>query len=204
MHEFDRCLAVDTDKKPVAEGFVRSFSSGTMEIKTTKDTLNGLLKGQPLQIHVYNASMGECIYSGEIHSAFMRRLQLTSVQLVINRQKRNNTRVNTELNYVFDSYADEKGTHLMETPVHTTILNVSANGVYLTCKERFDLGFRFSFTFRETARDIPVIAEIVRRELSPNGFRYGCQFVNISERDCNEIHQWVFQQQIELRRQQSY
>lgn len=204
MHEFDKCVAVDTANHPIAEGFVRSFTSGIMEIKPSKDLADWLHEGQTLQIHVYNASLGECIYQGQVSSALPNRLQLASVKLVHNQQKRNNTRVNTELNYLFDSYADADGTHLMEKPVHATILNVSAKGIYITCKERFDIGFRFAFTFRETSRNIPVIAEIVRREISPNGFRYGCQFFNIPERDCDEIHRWVFRQQIELRRKQSY
>lgn len=204
MHEFDRCVIVDQDKSPVTEGFVRSFENGVMDIGAAKDVDNWLHERQSVQIHIYNASLGECIYSGQVKSAHKLHVQLVSIKLIVNRQQRNNTRVNTDLNYLFRFYADADGTHPLEKPVHATILNVSAKGMYIACKERFDIGFRFSFTFRETVRDIPVTAEIVRREISPNGFHYGCQFINVPEKDCDEIHRWVFSQQIELRRKQSF
>ncbi|MFT8887895.1 MAG: PilZ domain-containing protein [Ethanoligenens sp.] len=204
MHEFDKCVIVDTDRNPIVEGFVRAFESGVMEITTVKDTTGWVYDGQDVRIHIYNASMGECVYDGRIQTALLTHVRLTALKLVANRQKRNNTRVNTELEYLFRFYADSDGEHPFEKPLHVTILNVSAEGIYIACKERFDIGFNFVFAFRETPRDIPLTAEIVRREISPNGFHYGCHFVNISQKDSNEIHRWVFGQQIELRRKQTF
>lgn len=204
MHEFDRCVIVDADKNPVTEGFVRSFEKGDVEIRTAKDATGWLHRGQPVQVHIYNASMGQCIYSAKVKTVHMRMVQLISAELVVNRQKRDSTRASVELDYLFRFYVDEDGTHPLEKPVQVKLLNVSAKGMCIACAERFDMGFRFAVTFRETARDIPLVVEILRREATPGGFRYGCQFTGIAEKDADEIHRWVFRQQIEQRRQQSF
>ncbi|ADU28124.1 PilZ domain-containing protein [Ethanoligenens harbinense] len=204
MHEFDRCILIDAAHTPVSEGFVRSFDNGVMEIMSAKDIAGWVQAGQSVQVHVYNSSLGECVYEGRVQSVMLLHVYLDGLQLITNRQKRNNTRVNTELPYLMRYYEDADGAHPFEKPVPVTILNVSAAGVYVACKERFDIGLRFVFTFRETARDIRVTAEIVRRDISPNGFHYGCRFADIPEKDANEIHRWVFTQQIEQRRRQFF
>ncbi len=204
MHEFDKCILIDAAHTPVTEGFVRSFDNGVMEIMSPKDVAEWLQAGQSVQVHIFNSSLGECVYEGHVQSVMLLHIFLDGLHLVTNRQKRNNTRVGTELPYLIRQYQDADGVHPFDKPISVTIRNVSAAGVYFACKERFDIGFRFVFTFRETARDIPVTAEIVRRDISPGGFHYGCRFVDISEKDANEIHRWVFTQQIEHRREQIF
>lgn len=204
MHEFDKCVIVDSEGKPITEGFVRAFASGKMDIGTVKDVKGWLQGGQHVRVYIYNASLGECIYEGNVQSALILHVTLSPVTMVTNRQKRNNTRVNVELPYLIRYYVDKDGKHPFESPLHVTILNISAEGVYLSCKSRFDIGFRFAFIFREASHDIPVIAETIRRDITVGGFRYGCHFIDILQNDSDEIHRWVFQKQIELRREQAY
>lgn len=191
-------------KAPVAEGFVRTFSEGTMDITSSQDVSSWLRAGQAVSVYIYNASMGECLYTGVVKEALLHHARFEGMQLVTNRQQRSNTRVDADLAYVLRYYREGKEEKAFETPLPVTILNVSAEGVFFSCKTRFDIGFQFIFAFRETPRDIPLTAEIVRREVLPGGFRYGCKFVGISVNDENEIHRWVFSQQIEQRRQRSF
>lgn len=204
MFEFDRCVIVDQSKAPIAEGFVRAFEKGEMDFTSNRDISTWLHAGQSVSVYIYNASMGECVYEGVVKTAILHHVQLGRLKLVTNRQKRSNTRVNTELAYVVRYYCDVNHPDeelAFEKPVAVTILNVSAEGFLISCKERYDIGFTFVFTFREAARDIPLHAEVVRRVQGDYGFRYGCRTIGLPVNDQNEIHRWVFSQQIELRRQ---
>ena len=204
MYEMDRCVIVEQSKSPIAEGFVSSFEQGEMDFVSNRNISHWMHTGQRVKIYVYNASMGECIYDGIVKTAILHHVQLAGLKMVTNLQKRNNTRVATELAYAVRYYCDAvtpDNVREFEKPVPITILNVSAEGFLISCKERFDIGFTFIFTFHVASREIPVHAQIVRREQGHFGFHYGCHLTDVPLNDQNEIHRWVFSQQIALRRE---
>lgn len=204
MFEADKCVIVDKDKSPVAEGIVRLFDEdrleGFLDITSLQDISNWLHAEEDVSVYIYNASMGKLLYEGVVRSAVMRHVELKSMKLVSSQQQRNSTRVETNLSYVVRSGREKGYARAFAKPIPITITNVSAEGLCIVCREPFSVGFCFLFAFQETPREIPLVAEVIRREDMLRTYRYGCKISGISANNQNEIHRWVFSKQIEQRR----
>lgn len=80
-------------------------------------------------------------------------------------------------------------------PTAITVLDLSAQGMLFVGDVDVPVGTRFAFTFTHSRQPIELTAEIVRREANGTRPRYGCRFVDISERASDEIFRFILEQQ---------
>lgn len=203
MHEFDKCLISSKDSRQVVEGFVHEYESGVMKIYTQGKPADFLIPSMKVNINVYNSVMGECKYTGDVKDITFNNIKIVNVGLISSIQKRDNTRVNKQLKYRITHSFNDKEKVKLDKPVDITVLNISAQGICFNCDERFEAGFRFPLVFREATRNINLIIEVVRREEYTRSFNYGCKFVDISEKDMDDIFRFVLKEQIAQRRKRT-
>ncbi|HEX3026630.1 MAG TPA: PilZ domain-containing protein [Clostridia bacterium] len=198
MHEFDKCIITNKNGAKISEGIVSEYNSADMRINTTES--HNLRVYDEVLIYVYNQLKGECKYEGTVSQATGSRITLFNVSLVRSVQKRDNTRVSKQLKYmVTHSFRGDRAIKL-EKPIEITVLNISAQGLYLNSTHDFAIGSRFPLVLQETIKPIKVTVEILRKEKYTRSFNYGCQFADISQKDMDEIFRFVLKEQIDQRR----
>ena len=200
MHEFDKCIIFTKDNLRFVEGFVHEYDKGVMKIYTQGESNSFIVPEMEVYINVYNCVKGECKYVGTVNRASFNNIEIGNISLISSLQKRDNTRVSKQLKYRFSHYFEGGEKRRFDKPVDITILNISAQGIFLYCDRKFETGFRFTLLFRETPKPISLLVEVVRREEFPGSFNYGCKFVDISEKDMDEIFRFVLKEQIAQRR----
>ena len=84
----------------------------------------------------------------------------------------------------------------------STILNISAGGVYLASSFAATAGEQLTFTFSQTSPPILLNAEILRAELRVVNKRslhgYGCRFIDLGVAQENQLRRYVFQEERKL------
>lgn len=197
LYEFDKCLITKKEMK-LGEGFVNDCTDKAMKIHIVGE--HSVRPFEKVTVYVYNNIKGECKFNGTVKELEENNLLIVDIDFVHSLQKRDNTRVNKQISCRVDSRFENGVIVRLEHAFDIMILNISAEGMYFNCTEKFNSGFRFPFVFREAARNIDLTVEIIRREDYTRSYNYGCRFADISQRDADEIYRFVLKEQIEQRR----
>lgn len=196
--DFDKCVIKSEKDYYLAEGFVQDFET------TNKVTIEGdfdLTRSQRVQIYIYNRVKGECVYKATVADIKTNVVSFKDVSFIRSTQKRDNTRVNKQMRYrITHKFVDGNKFERLEKPIDITIHNISANGMLISCRQEFEIGHRFPLVFKDAGRPIDLDVQIVRAEQKRNTYYYGCQFLNISEKDADNIYRFVLHEQIMQRR----
>lgn len=198
MYEFDKCIVAEPNGGQLTEGTVSRFGGTTVHVHADEGL--ALRPGLAVNLFVYDRVQGECVFTGTVTRVLGDNVVISGANLVRSTQKRNNTRVEKILHYRITQRYGSEGPVLLEPPIDFTILNISAQGMYIGTDAVFAEGHRFPFVFRDAGKPIEIKAEVVRCERRVRGNRYGCRFVDISERDMDNIYRFVLHEQIEQRR----
>lgn len=200
MHEFDNCIIASKNGTKLAEGFVHDYEGVLMKVCLEGEF--NLLVSQDVTIFAFNRIKGECVYKGRVADVDDKNITIDQVEFVRATQKRNHTRVEQSLHYrITHRYVGDIGvTEKLEKPIDLLILNISAHGMFISCDEKFSVGHKFPFVFRDAGAPIHLEVAVVRCEYSRRGNKYGCSFLNISEKDSDNIYRFVLHEQIEQRR----
>lgn len=201
MHEFDKCIVVSKSGSQLAEGFVVEFDKEKLKICSNNEY--SFAVPQEVTIFIYNEVKGECLYTGTAQSIYDKKIAVEKVKFVNSRQKRDNTRVSKIMHYRITHKLNNKEKEALEKPIDIIIHNISAQGMYISCDEKFSVGYRFPFVFKDAGRPMNLIAEIVRHDSNNRANNYGCRFVDISEKDMDNIFRFVLHEQIEQRRRET-
>lgn len=198
MYEFDKCIVAEPNGGQLAEGTVSQYEGTTMHIHAGEGF--SMRPGLAVNLFVYDRVQGECLLTGTVTKVMGDKVVVAGATLVRSTQKRNNTRVEKILHYRITQRFEGGSVVPLEPPIDFTILNISAQGMYIGTDAVFAEGHRFPFVFRDAGRPIDIKAEVVRCERRIRGNRYGCRFVDINERDMDNIYRFVLHEQIEQRR----
>lgn len=201
MHEFDKCIVASKSGTKLAEGFVNEFEGKVLKACFEDDF--ALLLTQEVNIFIFNRIKGECVYKAVVSSIEGKNVVFVNATFLHSTQKRNNTRVSTTLHYrITHRFTGDnfKDVEKLETPIDINILNISANGMYINCSSLFVAGQKFPLVFRDAGKPINLVVEVVRCQKLHKGNTYGCRFLNISEKDADNIFRFVLHEQIEQRR----
>jgi hypothetical protein len=198
LHEFDKCIISSVKGSNLGTGFVNEYDRTIL--KTCLDGSFTLHLQQEVLIFVFNEVKGECVYKGLVADINDKNVIFDKVSFVRSMQKRDNTRVDKTMRYRITLRFVGDHREKLETPFDITILNLSAQGMYISCDEPFAVGHRFPLVFKDAGKPIDLDVEIIRCEKYRRGNKYGCRFLNISEKDSDNIYRFVLHEQIEQRR----
>jgi hypothetical protein len=217
MHELALC-SVEHDDRSVLDGYVRTFEDGVLWVGT-ESIVRGLAEDQVCVLRVLDDARGECVYQGTVARISADTVAFVEVELLSTLQKRAVARVAVAVEC--EGYArlaadpDAAGGAGTAVPggadpdadadeqrIVFTVLDVSAHGMRMMSQTVMPPGSTVRFVFPELSDAFWLQAVVVRAQSSRTGTHYGCQFVETSPRETDELFRYVLRTQGALRRQQ--
>ena len=197
MYEFDPCELFAENGDLLAAGSVVECENGRLRISL--EDSDSLHTGQVNRILILNNFLGECLYEATLEELPQGGAFYTQLRFMGSHQRRENTRVTCHLKSSIRGKFEDGNLTAFEKPLEITILNISAQGMLISCLENLPIGLTFPFDFSETVPAIHMTVRTVRRETGGHGYRYGCTF-DITQREMDRLYRFVLQKQIEQRR----
>lgn len=199
MLEGSPCVVL-VDDVEVARGEVTGDAGLTLSIRL--DEVLGELPSprDNVVLHTSEAVRGRREYAVTVDSVTRETLVVTDIALVSAYQQRAIVRVDTDIpiTLAYEMVGDELTD--AEMPIQAKILDLSATGFSLTCATPLKKGYRFGFHFSTDFDDLILVADALRREDAPRGYRYGCRFVGTTQREADALHRYVLSEQIAQRK----
>ncbi|AEE44535.1 flagellar brake protein [Cellulomonas fimi] len=195
MHDLARCALSAGDR--VIEGFVVECDDGTMTVGTELGASGTLQPGTDVKILVLDDVRGEVRYSGWVTEVGLTRLHVTDLELTSMLQKRKVARVRIAqicTGTVVSGDAEPE-------PVTFVVVDVGAHGMRISTAATLREHDRIDFRFPAGDRVVPLVAEVLRRQRTSSGAtQYGCRFVELGERESDDLFRFVLRTQLEQRR----
>lgn len=212
MHELALCSVEHDDGRTALSGYVRTFEDGVLWLGT-EGIVRGVAEDETYLLRVLDDARGECLYQGEVARVSADTVAFTGVELLSTLQKRAVARVAVSIEC--EGFArlatepDEEGEHPEPAPedgeevrLTFTVLDVSAHGMRMMSQTELPPGSTVRFVFPELSAAFWLQAVVVRAQPSRSGTHYGCQFVETSPRETDELFSYVLRTQGAQRRQQ--
>lgn len=194
MLEGSPCVVMVGDVE-VARGEISA--DGVFSVTVRLDEVVGELPspGGAVVLRTSEALRGRREYSANVESFDAQTLVVADIELVSAFQQRSIGRVGMEIQVtlVYEMVGDKLTDAAI--PIQAKILNLSATGFSLLCSVPLDQGYRFGFHLSTDFDDLVLVAEVLRREEVPRGYRYGCRFVGTTQRDADALHHFVLSEQ---------
>ena len=123
-------------------------------------------------------------------------------------QRRQDVKVPLDMTVMLHAvYQPGDTSRMPEAGVPSTIVNISAGGVYLRAPLMMDRGRRVWFDFQIDRENVTLSAQVLRRDnaaLSSNHqihYGYGCKFINMLSKHEAALRSFIFQLQRQQRKQ---
>jgi hypothetical protein len=215
MHELALCSVEHDDGRTALSGYVRTFEDGVLWVGT-EGIVRGVAEDETYLLRVLDDARGECVYQGDVARVSADTVAFTGVELLSTLQKRAVARVaiSVECEGFATLAAPEDGEEdgaagaatepaaAGEVPFTFTVLDVSAHGMRMMSQTELPPGSSVRFVFPELSAAFWLQAVVVRAQPSRSGTHYGCQFVETSPRETDELFSYVLRTQGAQRRQQ--
>lgn len=191
--------AVLVDDEEVAHGVVSADSGLSLDVRLEggADRLPG--PGERIVLRTFEETRGRRDYSVVVRTVGGSELVLDELELLSAYQQRAIVRVGTDLPVTLEyEVVDDRPVDL-DPPVQASLMDLSATGVRLHCYVPLREGQRVGFQLRTDFDELPLVAEVLRREAAPTGYRYGCRLVGTTQREADALHRYVLSEQIAQR-----
>jgi len=187
------------DDEEVAHGSVLSDAGLSLEITLRDGTDRIPAPGEHVVVRTFEEDRGRRDYAVVVRSVDGPAVVLDELALLSAYQQRAIVRVATDLRVTLEYEVVHDRPRPLDPPVQAAIIDLSATGVRLHCNVPLTEGQRVGFQLRTDFDDLPLVAEVLRREEAPRGFRYGCRLVGTTQREADAIHRFVLSEQIARR-----
>lgn len=134
-------------------------------------------------------------YSGIIHSILENQIKISSLKLIIDKERRKDIKTKFSQKGKIISIKNQKGIYF---PVN--FIDISAGGIRFTSISQLDINDIFETNISLDNNQLLLTIIILReyRVLDDNIFNYGCKFKNITPKDDEIIRQYVFQNEARI------
>lgn len=191
--------AVLVEDAEVAHGVVSADGGLSLEIRLT-DGVEGVPgPGADVVLRTFEETRGRRDYAVVVRSLDGDRLVLDELALLSAYQQRAIVRVATDLRVTLEYEVVDDHVRDLVPPVQAAVIDLSATGVRMHCNVPLVEGQRVGFQLRTDFDELSLVAEVLRREDAPRGFRYGCRFVGTTQREADALHRYVLSEQIAQR-----
>ncbi len=198
MLEGSPCAVLVEDEE-VAHGVVSADTGLSLDVRLTDGADSMPAPGASVVLRTFEEVRGRRDYAVVVRSLEDDQLVLDELALLSAYQQRAIVRVGTDLRVTLEyEVVDDRAVDL-DPPVQAAIIDLSATGIRLHCNVPLREGQRVGFQLRTDFDDLPLVAEVLRREEAPRGFRYGCRLVGTTQREADALHRYVHSEQIAQR-----
>jgi len=195
MHDLARCAIAVGDR--ALHGHVAAYEDGALTFGAEHGVVGGLRVGDDVQVLVLDEVRGEVRYTGRITDVGVTTVEVADLELTSMLQKRQVARVRiTQLCGGVVESAD--GT---ARAISFAVIDIGAGGMRISTNAGLEEKDRISFRFPTRDAAVLLTAEVLRAQPTATGAtQYGCQFVDIQERDADALFRFVLQTQGAQRR----
>lgn len=199
MYELDKVIFFTEEKYDSFAGSIIVFNDQVMVVRSR--FCGSVPMHRKVHLLIYDSLRGEVEYEGCLKNTYRNLVIFENLVFVQNRQRRMDVRVDAGfILQVRRLYAGSSGPIDLNGRIPMQAVNLSSSGILLQCA--IDLpkyvGLRLEIPI--SGEPVHCNSEIVRKEKTAGGFRYGCRFSAISEREKDRIRGFVFRKQIEARK----
>lgn len=198
MLEGSPCAVLVEDEE-VAHGVVSADTGLSLEVRLSDGAESVPEPGADVVLRTFEEIRGRRDYAVVVRSLEDGLLVLDELALLSAYQQRAIVRVATDLRVTLVYEVVDDTARDLDPPIQAAIIDLSATGVRLHCNVPLDEGQRIGFQLRTDFDDLPLVAEVLRREEAPRGYRYGCRLVGTTQREADALHRYVLSEQIAQR-----
>ncbi len=191
--------AVLVDDEEVAHGVISVDTGLSLDVRLTDGGESVPGPGANVVLRTFEEVRGRRDYAVVVRSHEDDELVLDELALLSAYQQRAIVRVGTDLRVTLEYEVVDDQARDLDPPVQAAIIDLSATGVRLHCSVPLREGQRVGFQLRTDFDELPLVAEVLRREDAPRGFRYGCRLVGTTQREADALHRYVLSEQIAQR-----
>ena len=191
--------AVLVDDEEVAHGVVSADTGLSLDVRLEdgRDKVPG--PGERIVLRTFEQVRGRRDYSVVVRTLSDSALVLDGLELLSAYQQRAIVRVGTDLPVTLEYEVVDDRPRDLEPPIQASIIDLSATGIRLHCNAPLHAGQRVGFALRTDFDDLSLVADVLRREDAPTGYRYGCRLVGTTQREADALHRYVLSEQIAQR-----
>ncbi len=192
MYENCKVIIINTENGEQIQGIIIKQINQNINIKVT-NSINLNINSE-VHIRIYHEIKGEITGYGTIYKILSDRIILSNFKIKNTNQRRKRVRVpfNTNLK-IWTIDIDEKKVPLQKY-IGMKSINISATGILLTSILNINKNIKVHLKLKIINKIIDIKASIVRKKEKDELFYYGCEFVNISEKNQDIINKYVFEE----------
>lgn len=193
--ELDPCMVRTVTGELLARGFVREHDGVSMVVEAEHATGTWLEQGDVVVAEVMSSQRGACTYDAVVAFAVGRRVALSDLNLREVVQHRSALRVPTDLHYRVSYRMEGSAPVLLDEPLDILVIDVSAHGLRFRAADELEPGSRLLLTFEVARGPLDLVMEVLRAEAVRGGFAHGCRFLDLREREADEMFRFVLEEQ---------
>ena len=198
MLEGNPCTVL-LDDEEIAHGTVSADTGLSLDVDLRDGVERIPAPGERVVLRTFEEDRGRRDYAVVVRTLEGDALVLDELALLSAYQQRAIVRVATDLRVTLEYEVVDDQPRDLDPPVQASIIDLSATGVRLHCNVPLTEGQRVGFQLRTDFDDLPLVAEVLRREEAPRGYRYGCRLVGTTQREADALHRYVLSEQIAQR-----
>jgi hypothetical protein len=187
------------DDEEIAHGVVRADTGLSLDVELHDGVDDLPAAGERVVLRTFEEIRGRRDYAVVIRTRDDALVVLDELALLSAYQQRAIVRVGTDLRVTLEYEVVDDQPRDLSPPIQAAIIDLSATGVRLHCNVPLQQGQRVGFQLRTDFDDLPLVAEVLRREDAPRGYRYGCRLVGTTQREADALHRYVLSEQIAQR-----
>jgi hypothetical protein len=184
------------DDEEIAHGTVVADTGLSLDVLLRDGLAEMPEVGERIVLRTFEEIRGRRDYAVVIRTLEDGLLAVDELALLSAYQQRAIVRVGTDLRVTLEYEVVDDEPRDLDPPIQASIIDLSATGVRLHCNVPLTEGQRIGFQLRTDFDDLPIVAEVLRREEAPRGFRYGCRLVGTTQREADALHRYVLSEQI--------
>jgi len=198
------CEIKTMENELIAIGFIRDITPEYIEVVDKFENLSLIRYETQLKITIFNSKLGIRVLIGRVYISTIEFLRIVDVINLLDYERRSFFRVETKLlGHMRVTKKAQTGQALPEDPnaIQIKIKNLSLGGALIESQYPLETGDRVTITFKLNHWE-SVFECVIRRikEVNTDQTRYGCEFLNASPKQMNELCSYIFQRQRELHR----
>ncbi len=183
----------------VGTGFISEIGKGFVKIISKDEQLSPLKSGTEVRLNAFNSKLGLAMLSGKVYMSTTGFIFITRLEPIVAEEKREFFRIETSEPCAIYKKVRRftTGRELIDKQAY--IENISIGGILIDAPETLALGDQIYVDTKVFETETTLYCLVVRIDetITPRQGRrkYGCSFLNFTERQKDYICRYVFEQQ---------
>jgi hypothetical protein len=192
------CELKTPDDKMIATGILSDLKEDTLQICSDAEVLPTLHCGTLVKINVCHPVLEMKVLIGKVYTSAPELIQVANIQNLTDFERRNFFRLKLSIHTQAYPLKDDELTKQPVQLFQICVTDLSLSGCFVKTKRNLAIGDRFTVALPLIDARVSFECQVQRFE-KPNGKLngYGCAFLNNSNRQFDQLCQFIFEKQRE-------